>query len=106
LDMLGRTLRLPTDSSNHCGNSAIFREGSCSLSSSSVQRKGFVFAPFHSFKRFGEPLGSKAEVLERIVELKSRGLSHISINTHLRCVNAYLMWLHNEQQQPLSEFPG
>lgn len=58
-----------------------------------------------SFKAFEGALGGKAEIIQRISELKARGMSNVSINTHLRCVNAYLKWLHVEHGAPLLHLP-
>ncbi len=49
-----------------------------------------------SLKRFEGALESREAIGKRIVELRERGLSPISINTHLRCVRAYLNWAHSE----------
>ena len=48
----------------------------------------------NSFKAFEGALSSKASVNTRIAELRERGLNPISINTYLRCINAYFRWLH------------
>jgi hypothetical protein len=37
-------------------------------------------------------LDSEAAIKQRIVELRTRGVSATSVNTWLRCVNAYLKW--------------
>ena len=58
-----------------------------------------------SFKAFDGALDSKQNVVTRIAELKQRGLSHVSINSHLRCINAYLNWLHTEHGEPLLKIP-
>ena len=44
------------------------------------------------FKRFEGAIGSRAEAIARIGELKERGLSVVSINCHLRVVNAFWKW--------------
>lgn len=46
----------------------------------------------------------KAEVLQRISELREAGLTAVSVNTYLRSLNAFLRWLHEEgrSDQPLS----
>ena len=46
-----------------------------------------------SFKAFEGALESKAAVIERIAELQKNN-SNISVDTDLRCVNAYFRWLH------------
>jgi site-specific recombinase XerD len=58
-----------------------------------------------SFKRFAGALESKEAITDRIAQLKERGLSHISINTHLRCINAYFRWLHLEHHSDLLRLP-
>src|SRR5262245_51591380 len=53
-----------------------------------------------SFNAFANALDSKATVVQRITELRQRGVSAVSVNTYLRCVNAYFNWLHKEHGQP------
>ena len=45
-----------------------------------------------SFKAFEGALASEAAIKGRIVELRTRGISATSVNTWLRCVNAFLKW--------------
>ena len=45
-----------------------------------------------SFKAFNGALESEPDIKRRIVELRSRGVSAISVNSWLRCINAYLNW--------------
>lgn len=45
-----------------------------------------------SFKTFDSALESEATIKQRIVELRNRGVSATSVNTWLRCINAYLRW--------------
>jgi integrase/recombinase XerD len=47
-----------------------------------------------AFKAFGGALESEAAIKRRIVELRTRGISAISVNTWLRCINAFLNWSH------------
>ena len=49
-----------------------------------------------SFKAFDGVLDSKDQIRQRIVELRNRGVSPITVNSYLRCINAYLKWLHVE----------
>lgn len=49
-----------------------------------------------SLKRFEGALESREAIGRRIMELRQRGLSPISINTYLRCVRAYLNWAYGE----------
>ena len=50
----------------------------------------------HSFKTFEGALGGKVPLTARITELRERGVSPVSINTYLRCINAYFRWLQQE----------
>ena len=43
-----------------------------------------------SFKAF--PVLERAAIIDRIAELRGRGVKAVSINTWLRCVNTYLHW--------------
>jgi hypothetical protein len=47
-----------------------------------------------SFTAFDGALESKEAVRQRIVELRQREVSPITINSYLRCINAYFRWLH------------
>jgi integrase/recombinase XerD len=58
-----------------------------------------------SFRAFKNALGSKQTIIARIAELKSRGASHITINSYLRCVNAYFRWLHVEHGRDAIRIP-
>jgi hypothetical protein len=44
-----------------------------------------------SFRAF-ENCITEADYKNRIVQLRERGVSAISVNTYLRCINAYLNW--------------
>jgi integrase/recombinase XerD len=57
-----------------------------------------------SFKAFDGALDSKQSIIIRIAELRKTN-SPGSINTYLRCVNAYFRWLHEEQEVPLVKIP-
>ena len=59
----------------------------------------------NSFRAFDNALESKQTILSRIAVLKNRGASHITINSYLRCINAYLMWLHKEHGRDLLRIP-
>jgi site-specific recombinase XerD len=59
----------------------------------------------HSFKAFDGALASRSAVIARIAELRQRGVSAISVNTYLRCINAYFRWLHTEHGQELVKIP-
>ena len=45
-----------------------------------------------SFRAFDGALADEAAIKRRVVELRQRGISPTSINTWLRCINAYLVW--------------
>ena len=47
-----------------------------------------------AFKAFDGALESEAAIKRRIVELRTRGVSAISVNSWLRCINAFLNWNH------------
>jgi hypothetical protein len=58
-----------------------------------------------SFKAFDGAMANKQTVIQRISELKTRGASHITINSYLRAVNAYFMCIHTEQGKDLLRIP-
>ncbi len=58
-----------------------------------------------SFRAFANALGSKQTIIARIAQLKARGASHITINSYLRCINAYFRWLHVEHGQDAIRIP-
>jgi integrase/recombinase XerD len=45
-----------------------------------------------AFKHFDGALGSRAEAIQRIGELRERGLSAVSVNSWLRVINAFMHW--------------
>jgi len=49
-----------------------------------------------SFKAFSGALESKGQILDRINEMRDRGVSPVTINSYLRCINAYFKWCHEE----------
>lgn len=57
-----------------------------------------------SFKAFENALDRTA-IVERIAELRSRGVKAVSINTWLRCVNVTWRWLHVEHGKELIKTP-
>ena len=59
----------------------------------------------HSFKAFEGAMDSKGTIVARIAVLRERGVAAISVNTYLRCINAYLRWLHVEHGQTLLRIP-
>ena len=59
----------------------------------------------HSFRAFRGALDDRGAIVARIAELRQRGVSAISVNTYLRCVNAYLRWLHVEHKHELLRLP-
>jgi len=58
-----------------------------------------------SFKAFEGALESKEAARQRIVELRQRNVSPITINSCLRCINAYFRWLHEEHGKDLVTIP-
>ena len=58
-----------------------------------------------SFKAFDGALESKEAVRQRIVELRQRNVSPITVNSYLRCINAYFRWLHHEHGRELVTIP-
>ena len=55
-----------------------------------------AFAPALS----GKDHVSKADVIQRIEELRSGGLSPVTVNTYVRSVNAFCRWLFEEGHAP------
>jgi integrase/recombinase XerD len=47
----------------------------------------------YSFRAFEGSLSSEDEIKARIIELRQRGVKPISVNTYLRCIKAYFVWL-------------
>lgn len=58
-----------------------------------------------SFKAFAGALESKAQVLERIKEMRDRGVSPVTVNSYLRCLNAYFRWCYEERGQDRIRIP-
>jgi site-specific recombinase XerD len=54
-----------------------------------------------SFAAFQGALESKQAIQQRIVELRQRNASPITINSYLRCINSYFRWLHVEHGKDL-----
>jgi integrase/recombinase XerD len=57
-----------------------------------------------SFRKFDGALESKQAVVGRIAQLRKTN-SAISVNTYLRCINAYFRWLHEEHKAELIRIP-
>jgi integrase/recombinase XerC len=57
-----------------------------------------------SFKAFKDGMDSKQAIIERIGALRKTN-SAISINTYLRCLNAYFRWRHEEHGADLIKIP-
>ena len=49
-----------------------------------------------AFKAFSGATESKPAMMQRIMELREKGLNAISINSYLRHVKAYLRWMEQE----------
>jgi site-specific recombinase XerD len=58
-----------------------------------------------SFRAFEGALADRSAIVVRIAELRQRGVSAVSVNTYLRCINAYLRWLHLEHKHDLLRLP-
>lgn len=58
-----------------------------------------------TFKAFAGALDGRDAVVRRIAEMRDRGVKAITINTYLRCLNAYFHWLHTEHGQALLKIP-
>ncbi|HEY1759488.1 MAG TPA: tyrosine-type recombinase/integrase [Bryobacteraceae bacterium] len=59
----------------------------------------------HSFKAFEGALDNRTTMVARITELRQRGVAAVSVNTYLRCINAYFRWLHEEHKHELLRLP-
>jgi site-specific recombinase XerD len=59
----------------------------------------------HSFRAFEGAIENKEAIVSRIAELSQRGVSPVSVNTYLRCINAYFRWLHTEREEKLVRIP-
>ena len=58
-----------------------------------------------SFKAFDGATSSKEAINRRIVELRERGVSPITINSYLRCINAFLRPILTEHSKRFSSRP-
>src|ERR1051326_3052919 len=58
-----------------------------------------------TFKAFTDALDGRERILQRIAEIRDRGVQPVTINTYLRCLNAYFKWLNQEHGQPLLKIP-
>jgi site-specific recombinase XerD len=59
----------------------------------------------HAFRAFSNATANRAAVVARIAQLREKGLSAVSVNTYLRCLNAYFNWLHTQHQQERIRIP-
>ena len=55
---------------------------------------------YNSFRAFSGALDSKQTINQRIISLREKGISAVSINTWLRCINAYLKWTGSDLKIP------
>jgi len=60
----------------------------------------------HAFKAFAGATADRPAVVRRIGELRDRGLGAVTVNTYLRCLNAYFNWLHIEYKQERIRVPN
>jgi len=58
-----------------------------------------------SFAAFNGAMSNREAIVARIVELRERHVSTITINSYLRCINAFLRWRHEEHKQELIRIP-
>lgn len=58
-----------------------------------------------TFKAFEGALDGRDSVVQRVGKLRERGVQPVTINTYLRCLNAYFRWLHTEHGQALLKLP-
>jgi len=54
---------------------------------------------------FAGALDNRQTIIERVAQLREKGIKAVSVNTYLRCINAYLDWLHLHHGQPLLKIP-
>ena len=47
---------------------------------------------FNAFSDASDALESESDIKQRIVALRTRGVSPMSVNSWLRCINAYFRW--------------
>jgi site-specific recombinase XerD len=59
----------------------------------------------YSFQAFKDALESRATVVARVAELRDKGMKPVTVNTYLRCINAYFMWLHKEHGKERVKIP-
>ena len=59
----------------------------------------------HAFKVFAGATESRAAVISRTAQLRDKGLGAVSVNTLLRCLNAYFNWQHTQHRQERIRIP-
>lgn len=59
----------------------------------------------NALRQFDGALDRKTSIIGRIAELKGRGVSHVTINSYRRAVNAYFAWLPKELGKELIQIP-
>jgi integrase/recombinase XerD len=59
----------------------------------------------YSFQAFKDALESRATVVARVAELRDKGMKPVTVNTYLRCIDAYFMWLHKEHGKERVKIP-
>jgi site-specific recombinase XerD len=59
----------------------------------------------YSFQAFKDSLESRATVVACVAELRNKGMTAVTVNTYLRCINAYFMWLHKEHGKERVKIP-
>ena len=58
-----------------------------------------------SFAAFNGAMNNREAIVGKIVQLRDRGVSPITVNSYLRCINAYLRWLHEEHAHERIRIP-
>jgi integrase/recombinase XerD len=58
-----------------------------------------------AFKSFDGAISSREQILERIQQIRERGVKPVSVNCWLRVLNTYHRWRHTEHGQPLLRIP-
>lgn len=56
----------------------------------------------YAFQAFAGAMDSRQSIVQRISELK---VKPVTINTYIRCLNAYFMWLHKEHGKERIKIP-
>lgn len=69
------------------------------VSSRTVEGYGWAWQAFEPALS-GRSCLQKAELMQRVEELRAKGLSPVTVNTYLRSINAFCAWLNKEGHIP------